>query len=88
MDCKARTQLRPELITAGITYSWGWWAMPSELTEPSSLKAVSLRSRVRMTMRNLLNGLEETGLNLGNVVATNVYLDDINDFSGMNRIYA
>src|SRR5579863_3339346 len=24
----------PNLITASITYSWGWWIMPSELTEP------------------------------------------------------
>ncbi len=23
-----------DLITAGITYSWGWWTMPSELDEP------------------------------------------------------
>jgi 2-iminobutanoate/2-iminopropanoate deaminase len=39
-------------------------------------------------MRNLLDGLEEAGLELSNVVATNVYLDDINDFSRMNRVYA
>jgi enamine deaminase RidA (YjgF/YER057c/UK114 family) len=39
-------------------------------------------------MRNLLDGLEEAGLGLSNVVATNVYLDDINDFARMNRIYA
>jgi hypothetical protein len=24
--------LHPNLVTAGITYSWGWWTMPSELT--------------------------------------------------------
>jgi enamine deaminase RidA (YjgF/YER057c/UK114 family) len=36
-------------------------------------------------MRNLLDGLEEAGLGLSNVVATNVYLDDINDFARMNR---
>ena len=23
----------PAIVTAGITYSWGWWNMPSELTE-------------------------------------------------------
>jgi len=44
--------------------------------------------QVRQTMRNLLDGLEEAGLGLSNVVATNVYLDDINDFARMNRIYA
>lgn len=25
--------LHPKLVTASITYSWGWWNMPSELTE-------------------------------------------------------
>ena len=23
----------PDVVTAGITYSWGWWKMPSELTQ-------------------------------------------------------
>ena len=32
-------------------------------------------------MRNLLDGLEEAGLALSNVVATNVYLDDIERLS-------
>ncbi len=39
-------------------------------------------------MRNLLDGLEEAGLKLSNVVATNVYLDDMDDFPRMNKIYA
>ena len=25
--------MHPNVVTAGITYSWGWWKMPSELTE-------------------------------------------------------
>ncbi|MDQ6708038.1 MAG: hypothetical protein M3Z85_18940, partial [Acidobacteriota bacterium] len=25
--------LHPDIVSAGITYSWGWWRMPSELTE-------------------------------------------------------
>ena len=28
------TMLHPELITASISYSWGWWTMPSELDNP------------------------------------------------------
>ena len=31
------TMLYPNLITAGISYSWGWWTMPSELDKPSML---------------------------------------------------
>jgi enamine deaminase RidA (YjgF/YER057c/UK114 family) len=48
----------------------------------------TIEAQVRQTMRNLLDGLEEAGLKLSNVVATNVYLDDMNDFPRMNRIYA
>jgi reactive intermediate/imine deaminase len=58
---------------------------------PGNLQGIyasTLESQVRQTMRNLLDGLEEAGLELSNVVATNVYLDDINDFSRMNRVYA
>ena len=40
----------------------------------------TVEAQVRQTMRNLLDGLEEAGLELSNVVATNVYLDDMNDF--------
>ena len=58
---------------------------------PGNLQGIwvgTVETQVRQTMRNLLDGLEEAGLGLSNVVATNVYLDDINDFARMNRIYA
>ena len=50
--------------------------------------ASTVEAQVRQTMRNLLDGLEEAGLTFANVVATNVYLDNIDDFPRMNRIYA
>ncbi len=50
--------------------------------------AETVEAQVRQTMRNLLDGLEEAGLSLSNVVATNVYLDNIDDFPKMNRVYA
>jgi reactive intermediate/imine deaminase len=49
--------------------------------------ASTVETQVRQTMRNLLDGLEEAGLTFADVVATNVYLDDINDFAKMNGIY-
>jgi reactive intermediate/imine deaminase len=58
---------------------------------PGTLQGIwvgSVEGQVRQTMRNLIDGLEEAGLGLSNVVATNVYLDDISDFARMNRIYA
>lgn len=58
---------------------------------PEKLQGIyagTVEAQVRQTMRNLLDGLEEAGLGFSNVVATNVYLDNIDDFSKMNRIYA
>jgi len=48
----------------------------------------TVETQLRQTMRNLLDGLEEAGLSFANVVATNVYLDDINEFTRMNKVYA
>ena len=39
-------------------------------------------------MRNLLDELEEAGLNFSHVVASNVYLDQLDEFGRMNGIYA
>ena len=54
----------------------------------SGIYASTVETQVRQTMRNLLDGLEEAGLGLANVVATNVYLDNMDDFARMNRVYA
>ena len=38
-------------------------------------------------MRNLLDNLEEAGMDFGQVVATNVYLDNLADASFFNEVY-
>jgi len=53
----------------------------------SGIFAETVEGQTRMSMRNLLDGLEEAGLGFENVVASNVYLDDIQDFTKMNSIY-
>jgi enamine deaminase RidA (YjgF/YER057c/UK114 family) len=53
----------------------------------SGIYAASVEHQVRQTMRNLLDGLEEAGMDFSNVVASNVYLDDLDDFSRMNSVY-
>jgi reactive intermediate/imine deaminase len=50
--------------------------------------AATVEHQVRQSMRNLLDNLEEADMGLGDVVAANVYLDDISDFQAMNKIYA
>lgn len=44
--------------------------------------------QLRQTMRNLLDNLEEAGLDFESVVATNVYLDNLDEFQAMNKLYA
>ena len=64
---------------------------PGPAEGPRNLQGIwveTVEAQVRQTMRNLLDGLEEAGFALSNVVATNVYLDDMDDFVRMNRIYA
>jgi len=50
--------------------------------------AEDVENQVRMTMRNLLDGLEEAGLDFSNVVASNVYVDNLDEFGKMNGVYA
>jgi enamine deaminase RidA (YjgF/YER057c/UK114 family) len=49
--------------------------------------AEDVENQVRQTMRNLLDGLEEAGLDFSNVVASNVYVDDLSEFGKMNGVY-
>jgi 2-iminobutanoate/2-iminopropanoate deaminase len=49
--------------------------------------ATTTQHQLRQTMRNQLDNLEEAGMNLEQVVATNVYLDDLSDLSAFNEVY-
>ncbi len=54
----------------------------------SGVYAATVEHQVRQSMRNLLDNLEEAGMDFSQVVVSNVYLDDIADFQAMNKIYA
>jgi reactive intermediate/imine deaminase len=54
----------------------------------SGIYAHTVEGQVRQTMRNLLDGLEEAGMSFSDVVATNVYLDNLDEFARMNKVYA
>jgi len=54
----------------------------------AGIYAGTIETQVRQSVRNLLDNLEEADMELGDVVATNVYLVDISDFQAMNKIYA
>jgi reactive intermediate/imine deaminase len=49
--------------------------------------ASTTANQLRQTMRNLLDNLEEAGMNFDEVVATNVYLDDLSDVRAFDEVY-
>ena len=50
--------------------------------------ATTTQHQLRQTMRNLLDNLEEAGMTFDQVVATNVYLDNLSDLSVFDEVYA
>ena len=96
-DLSKRRAVRPKNMAPSPTASPCVWgddtfycsAKSAFIPGPNQgIYASTVETQLRMTMRNLLDGLEEAGLKFQNVVATNVYLDNIDDFAGMNRVYA
>jgi reactive intermediate/imine deaminase len=49
--------------------------------------ATTSQHQARQTMRNLLDNLEEAGMDFSQVVATNIYLDDLTDATTFNEVY-
>jgi reactive intermediate/imine deaminase len=49
--------------------------------------ATTTLHQLRQTMRNLLDNLEEADMNFDEVVATNVYLDDLSDLKAFDKVY-
>ncbi len=54
----------------------------------SGIYAATVEHQLRQTMRNLLDGLEEAGMGLADVVATRLYLDDLGNSGSVNEVYA
>jgi enamine deaminase RidA (YjgF/YER057c/UK114 family) len=50
--------------------------------------ASSTTTQLRQTMRNLLDNLEEEGMDFSQVVSTTVYLDDLADAGEFDKVYA
>jgi 2-iminobutanoate/2-iminopropanoate deaminase len=49
--------------------------------------AMTTPHQARQTMRNLLDNLEEAGMDFSQVVSTTVYLDNLADASAFNEVY-
>lgn len=49
--------------------------------------ASNVQDQLRQTMRNLLDNLEEAGLDFSHVVSATSYLDDSSDYDAVNEVY-
>jgi TPR repeat protein len=49
--------MHPELLAAGITYSWGWWTLPSELNEPIDFEKSAPEFYMVLGLRDLAHHL-------------------------------
>ena len=49
--------------------------------------ATTTQHQLRQTMRNLLDNLEEAGMDFSQAVATNIYLDNLADAATFNEVY-
>jgi 2-iminobutanoate/2-iminopropanoate deaminase len=93
LDLSERLAVRPKNMEPSPTASPCVFAGDTYYCSAKSgfipgINATAVETQLRQTMRNLLDGLEEAGMNFSNVVASNVYLDNIDDFSRMDPIYA
>jgi reactive intermediate/imine deaminase len=95
-DRKDRRVVRPRNMAPSRTSSPCVWAgdtlycsaKSGFIPGPNSgIYAPTVELQVRQTMRNLLDGLEEAGLNFSHSTQANVYVDDLAEFGKMNGIY-
>ncbi len=95
-DLRQRRVVRPKNMPPSPTASPCVWAGDTLYCSAkagfipgpgSGIWPLEVEHQVRQTMRNLLDGLEEAGLDFSHVVATNVYLDSIDEFAKMNAVY-
>lgn len=95
-DLSTRRVVRPRNMAPSRTASPGVWAGDTFYLSAKSgfipgphagIYATTVEHQVRQTMRNLLDGLEETGIDFSHCVAANVYVDELNEFAKMNAVY-
>jgi len=68
----------------GFVFASGQIALDPKTGE---LNSGSIEEQTRLVLNNLKAVLEAAEISLDNVVKCNVYLQDMNDYSGMNAVY-
>lgn len=56
--------------------------------ETGEFNGTDITSQTRQSLENVKHILSEAGMELRNVVKTSVFLQDMDDFSAMNQVYA
>ncbi len=96
-DLSKRIAVRPKNMAPSPTASPCVWADDTFYCSAKSgfipglnggIFADNVEDQVRQSMRNLLDGLEEAGLDFSKVVSSNVYVDNLDEFGKMNAVYA
>lgn len=101
MDLKDRRAVRPKNMALSATASPCVWALDGGRNDTlycsaksgfvpgvnGGIYADSVEHQVIQSMRNLLDGLEEAGLDFSHAVQANVYLDQIDEWARMNAVY-
>ena len=101
MDLKDRRAVRPKNMPLSATASPCVWALDAGRNDTlycsaksgfvpgvnGGIYADTVEHQLIQTMRNLLDGLEEAGLDFSHAVWSNVYLDQIDEWARMNVVY-
>jgi len=95
-DLKRRQAVRPKNMTPSPTASPCVFAGDTLYCSAKSgfipgphggVYANTTAHQLRQTMRNLLDNLEEAGIDFAQVVETNVYLDDLRELPAFDEVY-
>jgi len=93
-DLATRKAVRPRNMSPSPTASPGilygdtlYLSAKSGFIPGQGIVTPDLELQLRQTMRNLLDGLEEAGMDFSDVVSSTVYLKDMKDYDKMNDLY-
>ena len=73
------------IITGSMLYTAGQIAI-----DPATGQFVQgdIKTQTQQVLKNIQSIIEQAGTTMQNVVKTSVFLRDMNDFAGMNEVYA
>ncbi|HKZ22867.1 MAG TPA: RidA family protein [Thermoplasmata archaeon] len=87
--------VKTDLPSLGLPFSWGVWygnllfvAGQGPIGQDGKVKEGDIAFQTKATMENFRKVVEAAGSRLDCVLSTTVYLKDLSDFDGMNRVYA